>query len=150
MLLIDQTFSEEGPLPRLRSVLVPAFCLLGLLAVAAGTLAAGSNVPPSADITGISGHAGEWELTATLTRSGKSRELSGPLKMTHIGWCSPGGPQEKSGELRVRMARISSTIEAHLRVDGMECTYAGRLSDAYTGLMACPDRRPVPLLLWLR
>jgi hypothetical protein len=130
------------------------YCALGFAATA-GLVAASpwalKPVPPAVEITGISGHAGEWELAAKLTRRGNSRELSGPLKLTHVGWCSPDdGAQEKSGEMQVTMARLSSAIDVRLLIDGVECTYAGSLSDAYTGLMACPTRRPAPLLLWLR
>ena len=41
-------------------------------------------------------------------------------------------------------------MKATLLVDGVECTYSGRLSDSYTGTMNCPDRRAVPLRLWLK
>lgn len=134
-----------------RLMMVSAAASAVLAAVGVGAVWATKPVPPSVEITGISGNAGEWELAATLSRRGDSRELTGSVKMTHVGWCIPdGGDQQKTGELSVKMARLSSAIEARLQVDGMECTYSGSLSDAYTGMMACPDRRPVPLLLWLR
>ncbi|HEX4894626.1 MAG TPA: hypothetical protein VFV47_15200 [Hyphomicrobiaceae bacterium] len=134
-----------------RLVIIAAAAGLVLAAAGVGAVWATRPVPQSVEITGISGNAGEWELAATLTRRGDSRELSGAVKITHVGWCIPdGGDQQKTGELSVKMARLTSAIEARLRVDGMECTYSGSLSDAYTGMMACPDRRPVPLLIWLR
>jgi hypothetical protein len=134
-----------------RLMMVSAAASAVLVAAGVGAVWATKPVPQAVEITGISGNAGEWELAATLSRRGDSRELTGSLTMTHVGWCIPdGGDQQKTGELSVKMARLSSAIEARLRVDGMECTYSGSLSDAYTGMMACPDRRPVPLLLWLR
>ena len=107
-------------------------------------------MPPSFEVMGFSGHLGEWEMTATLTRNGTSREFTGPLKMTHVGWCSQDGPEVKTGELRLKLARLSSSIGMTVHVDGNECAYNGRLSDAYEGVLTCPDRRPVPLTLWLR
>ena len=124
-----------------------------LLAAASGVAtgaAATSTVPQTYEVNGFSGHVGEWELTATLARNGTTREFSGPLKMTHVGWCSQDGPEVKTGDLRLTLARLTSSIDASIRIDGVECTYHGKLSDAYTGAMICPDRRPVPLTLWLR
>ncbi len=124
--------------------------LAALLSGGAGMLWARSPVPPSLEATGFSGNAGEWELTANLSRDGDTRELAGPMKLTHIGWCSKEGPQVKEGRLRLRMARLSSGIEATVHFDGVDCTFAASLSDAYVGNMVCPGRRPVQLLLWLR
>jgi hypothetical protein len=106
--------------------------------------------PESAEITAISGAAGEWEMTARLTRVADTRELAGEMTMKHVGWCAQTGPQEKSGALSVRMARLTSSIEARVRLDGVECSFSGTLTDAYEGSLACPDRRPVMMLLWLR
>lgn len=110
----------------------------------------GNTVPSSAELLGFSGHAGEWELAATMTRMGQTRDLSGPVKMTHVGWCSQDGPETKSGEVVVTMARLFATIDMRLRVDGVECRFQSRLTDIYTGDLICPDKRPVPLSLWLR
>jgi hypothetical protein len=120
------------------------------LVIAVGVSRLGSSMPKSFDVTGVMGNIGEWEVTAALARNGDTREFSGPLKVTHIGWCSQDGPLEKTGELQVKLARLSSSISAKVRLDGVECDYAGSLSDAYTGMMACPGRRPVQLLLWIR
>jgi hypothetical protein len=98
----------------------------------------------------VLGNIGEWELTAALARQGDTRAFSGPMKVTHIGWCSQDGPLEKTGELQIKLARLSSTIAAKIRLDGVECDYAANRSDAYTGIMTCPGRRPVQLLLWMR
>ena len=111
---------------------------------------AASTVPQSYELTGYSGHIGEWELTATLARTGTTRTYAGPLKMTHVGWCSQDGPEVKTGDVHLEQGWLTSSIEVKIRIDGVECVYKGRLSDAYTGIMSCPDRRPVPLTLWLR
>lgn len=111
---------------------------------------AASTAPDTYEVTGFSGHVGEWELTATLARHGTTREFSGPLKMTHVGWCSQDGPEIKTGALHLKQAWLTSNIDVKIRFDGVECSYQGRLSDAYTGVLTCPDRRPVPLMLWLR
>src|SRR5262249_7942244 len=33
---------------------------------------------------------------------------------------------------------------------GVECTYSGRLSDFFTGVMNCPNQPAVPLMLWVK
>ena len=104
----------------------------------------------SAELLGFSGHVGEWELTASVTRKGETRELSGPVKMTHVGWCGQDGPEVKSGEINITLARLTSSIDMRLQVDGAECKFQGTLTDVYAGTMTCPDKRPVPLSLWLR
>jgi serine protease inhibitor ecotin len=45
---------------------------------------------------------------------------------------------------------LSSQLDATLLVEGQRCTYSARLSDPYSGMMACPDREAVPLKLWLK
>ncbi len=125
-------------------------CLALPPAIAVGVSGMGPPIPQSFDVTGVMGNIGEWEVTAALTRNANTRELSGPMKITHIGWCSQDGPLEKVGELQIKLARLSSSIMAKVRLDGVECDYAGSLSDAYTGMMACPGQRPVRLLLWMR
>lgn len=129
--------------------LLTAAALLALIPIGAGAFSR-PPVPPSFEVTGFSGHLGEWELTATLARDGTTRAFSGPLKMTHVGWCSQDGPEVKSGELSLKLARLTSSIDMEVRVDGSACTYRGHLSDAYEGVLTCTDRRPVPLTLWLR
>lgn len=146
--LLARLQSTLSRLVRPRFIL-PAAALLALLPIAAGAISR-PPVPPSFEVTGFSGHLGEWELTATIARNGTTRAFSGPLKMTHVGWCSQDGPEVKSGELSLKLAWLTSGIDIKARVDGNECTYRGRLSDAYEGTLICPDRRPVPLTVWLR
>ena len=105
----------------------------------------------SLQLIGYSGYLGEWELTATVTENASSRkEYTGPLTLKHVGICTQDGPEERAGEIHMRISAASSRLNATLRVAGVECTYSGQLSDAYTGTMNCPDRGPVPLRLWVK
>jgi hypothetical protein len=76
--------------------------------------------------------------------------LAGPLTMRHVGLCTVNGPQEKSGEMRVRLSTFTPQVVAAIVVDGVECAYRGPLSEAHLGEMLCPDRRPIPITLWSR
>lgn len=125
-----------------------SLALAGALGVA--LFLATSPAPPSLQITGYSGHLAEWSITAALAKTASGRELSGPLTMQHTGLCSVDGPERKTGEMRLRLARFSSRINATLAIDDIECSYSGSLSDVYTGLMVCPDRQPMPLTFWMR
>jgi hypothetical protein len=103
-------------------------------------------------VIGYSGYLGEWELTATVTETapGSATEYSGPLTMKHVGICTQDGPEEKTGALRFRISALSSRLNATISVAGVECTYAGQLSDSYNGTMNCPGRQGVPLKLWVK
>ena len=123
-----------------------------LLLVALGALAAPAR-SETLQVTGYAGVLGEWELTATVATgraSQRTREYAGSLTMKHVGWCTQDGPERKSGEIRLRMSDSSSRLRATLLLDGVECTYTGTLTGAYSGLMSCPDRRAVPLTLWVK
>ena len=104
----------------------------------------------SRQVIGYAGVLGEWELTATVTEnsSRRSKEFSGPLTMKHTGVCTQDGPEEKTGELRFQLS--SSRLTATLLLAGVACTYSGKLSDSYSGMMNCPDRSAVPLRLWVK
>ena len=104
----------------------------------------------SRQVVGYAGFLGEWELTATVTEnsSRRSKEFSGPLTMKHTGVCTQDGPEEKTGELQFQLS--SSRLTATLLVAGVACTYSGKLSDSYSGMMNCPDRGAVPLRLWVK
>jgi hypothetical protein len=122
-----------------------------LLPIALGILPASASAQ-SLQVLGYSGYLGEWELTATVTEQASSltKEYSGPLTMKHVGLCTRDGPEEKTGEVRVQISASSSQLNATFSVAGVECTYSGRLSDSYTGMMDCSDRQSVPLKLWVR
>jgi hypothetical protein len=106
----------------------------------------------SRQVIGYAGVLGEWELTATVTEnsSRRSKEFSGPLTMKHTGVCTQDGPEEKSGEMRFQLSSASSRLTATLLIAGVACTYSGKLSDSYSGMMTCPDRSAVPLRLWVK
>ena len=118
------------------------------LLIALGALAAPARAQ-SLQVSGNAGVLGEWELSAVVaqTASRRNGEFSGPLTMKHVGLCTQDGPEKKTGEIRIQLSGSSSRMKATLLVDGVECTYSGRFSNAYTGVMNCPDRRPVPLTL---
>jgi hypothetical protein len=105
----------------------------------------------SLQLIGYSGFLGEWELTATVTENAPGgKEYAGPMTMKHVGICTQDGPEERAGEIRLKISTASSRLNATLSVAGVECSYSGQLSDAYTGTMSCPDREAVPLRLWLK
>jgi len=108
--------------------------------------------PSSAQIRSVTGQAGilgEWELIATVTQhaDGGGRRWSGPLTMKHVGFCSADGPEEKTGDLRIVVSDSPREAAATLMIEGIACTFRGRFKDAYEGVMTCPDRRDVPMML---
>jgi hypothetical protein len=114
-------------------------------------LAAPSHAQTRA-ITGQAGVLGEWDLTATVTEQtdGGGRRWSGPLSMKHVGFCSVDGPEEKTGELRLNVSDPPGEATATLLIDGTTCIFKGRLTDGYDGVMACPDRPGVPMMLMIQ
>jgi hypothetical protein len=105
----------------------------------------------SLELLGYAGVLGEWEMSAplTMTGTGKIKEYVGPLKMRHVGYCTQDGPEVKTGEITISLTD-KSRITAKLLVGGVECSYSGREAEAYTGSLKCPDRRAVPLMVWLK
>ena len=128
-----------------RQPLVKAFLLPVMLV--------GLTVPVSAEsleVLGYSGFLGEWEITATVkANSDRPAEYAGPLTMKHVGLCSQDGPEEKTGDIRLRMS-APSQLDATLSVADTKCSYHGRLSDFYSGTLNCPDQEAVPLKLWVK
>src|SRR5262245_21325412 len=99
-----------------------------------GALATPAAAEPL-QIIGYAGVLGEWELTASVTGNDSTKDFVGSLTMTHVGICTVDGPEEKKGEIRFQISQPSSQMSATLLVDGVECTYSGRLSDFFTGVM---------------
>lgn len=97
-------------------------------------------------VTGQAGLLAEWDLTATVTEKAGG-QWSGPLVLKHVGFCSVDGPEEKTGELRLRVAEPTGDLAATLSIDGVVCTFTGRRAEGYGGTMTCPDRRDVPMML---
>jgi hypothetical protein len=108
-----------------------------------------STVAQTRAVSGQSGILGEWELTANVTKEtdGGGRRWSGPLRLKHIGFCSVDGPEEKTGELRLDVSDPPNEAMATLLIDGITCTFTGHLTDEYHGVMMCPDRPGVPMML---
>jgi hypothetical protein len=121
-----------------------------LLSIGLAGLFAPAHARPL-EIIGYSGYLGEWELIATVTETAPGKTgYSGPLTMKHVGLCTQDDPEERTGEIRLDLSASSSRLDATLSVAGVECSYSGRLSDSYTGTLACPDREAVPLKLWVK
>jgi hypothetical protein len=112
----------------------------------------GSPSAQTRTVTGQAGILGEWDLTATVTEQADSsgRQWTGPLSLKHVGFCSVDGPEEKTGELRIRVSDPPADATATLLIDGQVCTFSGKFQDGYDGVMSCPDRRAVPMLLLLQ
>lgn len=105
-------------------------------------------------VTGTTGYLSEWEVSGSVTEltSGHIREFSGPLIMRHTGLCSQDGPEEKVAQITFQIKRMSplSQFRATMTMDGDKCTFGGRLSDPYSGVMDCANARGVPLTLTIK
>lgn len=132
---------------RLTRAALPVLALIGVYSIGACTAVRAETL----ELTGYVGVLGEWEITASIVPTGPAgkKDYAGPVKMRHVGYCTQDGPEERTGEIRVSLVG-SSRLTATLLVNGVECSYSGRQSDAYTGSLKCPDRRAVPLTLWLK
>jgi len=121
-----------------------------LLLIGLGALATPAGAQ-SLEVLGYAGVLGEWEVTATVreTAPARSKEFSGPMTMKHVGLCTQDGPEEKAGELRLRLS-AADRLHATLSVAGEDCTYSASMLDAYTGMLLCPGKGPVPLILWVK
>jgi hypothetical protein len=114
---------------------VGAILLIGL---------AGLTSAETRSVTGQAGVLAEWDLTAIVTEQAGG-QWTGPLRLTHVGFCGVDGPQEKTGELR--LSERAEGVAVTLTVDGIACTFQGRVKGSYEGVMRCPDRRDEPMML---
>jgi len=128
-----------------RATKTGSIALLGLAGLCALATPADAQ---SRQVFGYAGVLGEWELSATVARSAAPAgdEFFGPVTMTHVGMCTQDGPRQKTGHIRLR---LSSQLNAVLSMDGVTCTFTGRLSDAYKGRLDCTDSEPLPISLWV-
>jgi len=105
----------------------------------------------SLQVIGATGYLSEWELSGSVTEigSGRIREFSGPLTARHVGLCSQDGPEEKPAEIKLQIVKSGplSQIRATMTMNGTKCTFSGKISDTYVGLMDCADAKGVPLTL---
>jgi hypothetical protein len=116
-----------------------------------GALASPARAEPL-EVLGYAGVLGEWELSATVTEdvSRSTKEFSGPLTLWHVGVCSQDGPEEKTGEIRFGLPAAATPSNATIVIAGETCTYKGGFSESRPGTIACPDKGPVPLTIWLK
>ena len=123
---------------------------IALLAAAGSLALAAPSAARTLSVTGQSGILGEWELTATVSaRTDGEAGWSGPLRLKHVGFCSAEGPEEKTGELRLRVSDPPGEATATLVIDGTACTFKGQLTNEFDGVLTCPDRPAVPMLLMI-
>jgi hypothetical protein len=105
-------------------------------------------------VTGEAGYLSEWEVSGNVAESisGRVREFSGSLTMKHVGLCSQAGPEEKVAEIKLQIAKsgLWPHFHAAMTMDGSKCTFSGKFSDAYSGLMDCADAKGVPITLWIK
>ena len=102
-------------------------------------------------VTGQAGVLGEWELSATVTEKAEGGgQWAGPFRLKHVGFCSVDGPEEKTGELRLLVSELPGEVTATMLIDGEVCTFSGKLKEGYDGVMSCPDRRGVPMMLLIQ
>jgi len=122
-----------------------------LTVAAVAAFASAANAEPR-EVFGYAGELGEWELLATVTDAAQppQSEFSGPLTMTHVGICTQDGPEKRSGEIRFQLMESSSRLKAVMVLAGVECTFSGKRTDFYSGVMTCADRRVFPLKLWVK
>src|SRR5258708_6036644 len=96
--------------------------LAALCAIAVICLAGPAGAQTRA-VGGQFGVLGEWDLTATLTKQA-SGQWAGPVRMRHVGYCTVEGPEEKGGELQLRLAEPRGKIIGTIVIDGMACTFS--------------------------
>jgi hypothetical protein len=105
-------------------------------------------------VSGETGYLSEWEVSGNVAESisGRVREFSGSLTMKHVGLCSQAGPEEKVAEIKLQITKsgLSPHFNAAMTMDGSRCTFSGKFSDTYSGLMDCADAKGVPITLWIK
>ncbi len=120
--------------------------MLGAGVVLTGAAAVAAPAEPYA-ASGQVGYLQEWELTATLARTGSDGrvEYSGPMTLRHVGLCSANGVEEKSGLMRLTMSRSARSVEGTLAMDGDSCRLVASRSQSYSGLLTCRNGQGVPV-----
>jgi hypothetical protein len=103
-------------------------------------------------MAGVAGYLNEWELRGDVAEqiSVGARRFSGSLIWKHVGLCSRNGPEEKSGQIDIRLlgSGVLSRIHVTLSQENVSCTYNGSWSERSSGLMDCTDAKGVPLTLF--
>jgi hypothetical protein len=95
------------------------------------------------------GYLLEWELFGTVTTTGVAgvEEFTRWVTWKHVGLCSVSGPQEKSGDLQLRIQGSGSMAQLHgtLWFDGARYVFGRPLSGTSNGYMECPHAQSVPI-----
>jgi len=120
--------------------------LVLVLALALALLGGGAHAQALL-LNGKFGYLGEYEFSAQVAADAGQAELSGPLTVRHVGLCTHNGPSEVSGQIKLRIAQVSSRVNATLLFDGHRCSFSGTLSQSSIGEMICADAA-VPISLW--
>jgi len=106
----------------------------------------------SLHVTGTAGYLSEWELDGEVMDvqgSNENSELVGSLVWKHVGLCSVNGPEERPGDIRIRMISASSKVEATISFNGDRCAYSGPASGS--GRMECRAAgRGIPLSISIK
>jgi hypothetical protein len=122
-------------------------CIPVVLALAVASVPAQSR---SLHITGTAGYLSEWELDGEVVDAGAPRgggELVGRLVWKHVGLCSVNGPQERPGDIRIRLSTLSK-VDAMISFDGDHCSYSGPASGS--GRMDCQHAGGIPLSISIK
>src|SRR5262245_32620050 len=101
----------------------------------------------SLHISGIAGYLSEWELDGEVADTQPGSELVGRLVWKHVGLCSVNGPQERLGDIRIRLS-AASKVDATISFDGDRCTYSGPASGS--GRMDCRGAGGIPLSISIK
>ncbi|MFL6796669.1 MAG: hypothetical protein ACJ8F3_04580 [Xanthobacteraceae bacterium] len=103
-------------------------------------------------IEGTAGYLSEWEFSGAASTGSESSEFTGGLMWKHVGLCSANGPQEKPGEVQLRIERSGAiaSVTAVLSFEGSSCTFKGGFSADMNGFMDCPHAKAVPLSMSIR
>jgi hypothetical protein len=109
--------------------------------------AAGSAMAQSYSVSGHAGYLQEWEMKANLAKTITSGGVSydGPVTLRHVGLCSVNGVEEKSGVVRLTVARRTSAVEGTLTLKDDACRIAASASKPHSGLLNCRDGQGVPI-----
>ena len=130
---------------------IRAAALMTICLIALGSQSAAQTL----SVTGQSGVLGEWEVTAIVTKQhdGGDRRWSGPLSLKHIGFWQRGRAGRKNRRIVARCTLpipLARGVTATLLIEGEACTFKGLLKDGSDGVMTCPDRPDVPMMLMLQ
>ncbi len=104
----------------------------------------------SLQIHGVTGYLSEYDLNANVSGEAFNgrEELSGPLRIKHVGVCTHDGPVETVSDLKLEFVDMASPVTATLNFDGHACSYRGHLSETEVGALICADGLRLPLRLW--